>query len=44
MKIIDISSKMCYTLQNIGSIENLNDGFSIAIQPNILQKEKIKSD
>ena len=44
MKIRDILSKMCYIWKNIGSIENLNDGFLIAILPNILQKEKMKSD
>ena len=40
MKILDILSKMCVSK----SIENLNDGFLIAILPNILQKEKMKSD
>ena len=44
MKILDILSKICYIKKNIGSIENLNDGFLIAILPNILQKEKMKSD
>ena len=29
---------------NIGSIENLDDSFLIAILPNILQKEKMKLD
>ena len=40
MKILDILYKMCYTYRNIGSIENLNYSFLIAILPNILQKEK----
>ena len=37
MKILDILSKMCYIEKNIGSIENLNDDFLIAILPNIYQ-------
>ena len=41
MKILDILSKMCYIYKkNIGSIEKANDGFLIAILPNIMQKEK----
>ena len=42
MKIFDILSKMCYIKKNTGSIENLNDGFLIAILPNILEKNEIR--
>ena len=44
MKILDIISKNAISRKILWSIENLDDGFLIAILPNILQKEKMKSD
>ena len=44
MGILDILSKMRYILKNIGSIEHYKNDFLKATLPNILQKEKMKSD
>ena len=43
-KFLTFYLKCAISKKNIESIENLNDGFLIAILPNILQKEKMKSD